>query len=70
MRIWESRGGEGWQLVDPVDGFHPSQTAQRIQAEIFWEQIMQDKPQVFGEENPFNELIKRAQKNSFGVNTC
>lgn len=37
---------------------------------MFWDQIMIDKPEVFGEENPFNELIKRAQKDAFGLNEC
>ena len=39
-------------------------------AEMFWDQIMIDRPEVFGEENPFNELIKRAQKDAFGLNGC
>ena len=34
LEIWEGRGGEGWQLIDPVDGFHPSQTAQVIQVRV------------------------------------
>ena len=42
----------------------------REKAEMFWDQIMIDKPEVFGEENPFNELIKRAQKDAFGLNQC
>ena len=42
----------------------------REKAEMFWDQIMIDKPEVFGEENPFNELIKRAQKDAFGFNQC
>ena len=42
----------------------------KTKAEMFWDQIMIDKPEVFGEENPFNELIKRAQKDAFGLNEC
>ena len=36
MRIWESRGGEGWQLVDPVDGFHPLKVTERHFFILFW----------------------------------
>jgi acyloxyacyl hydrolase len=58
----ESRGGEGWQLIESVDGFHPSQTANVLTAEIFWEQIMNDHPNVFGPQNPFNEKIREIQE--------
>ena len=33
--LWVSRGGEAWQLIDPVDGFHPSQTGQVIQEKTY-----------------------------------
>ena len=70
MDLWESQGGKAWHVIDPVDGFHPSQTGQALQAQIFWEQIMRDRPDIFGDENPFNELVKRAQKDTFGLNEC
>lgn len=70
MDLWEEQGGERWHVIDPVDGFHPSQTGQALEAHIFWNQLMQDRPDIFGQENPFNELIKRAQKDAFGLNTC
>lgn len=25
--VWESQGGEAWQLIEPVDGFHPNQVS-------------------------------------------
>lgn len=24
-KIWEARGGKNWQLIEPIDGFHPNQ---------------------------------------------
>ena len=25
--MWKAQGGEVWQLIEPVDGFHPNQIA-------------------------------------------
>jgi len=70
IELWEEQGGEGWQLIEAVDGFHPSQTSNVLTAQIFWEQIMRDRPEVFGERNPFNEQIEKIQQMNFGFNKC
>ncbi|XP_018418441.1 PREDICTED: acyloxyacyl hydrolase [Nanorana parkeri] len=57
---WESLGRKPWQLLEPVDGFHPSQIASAVGADLFWEEAMQKWPGLFGKENPFNkEIIAR-----------
>ena len=33
MRKWRARGGEMWQLIEPVDGFHPNQQANALLAD-------------------------------------
>ena len=70
MDLLETQDGKAWQVIDPVDGFHPSQIGQALQDQVFWEQIMRGRPETFGEENPFNELIIRAQKDALGLNKC
>ncbi|XP_029445360.1 acyloxyacyl hydrolase isoform X2 [Rhinatrema bivittatum] len=54
---WHKMGGKPWQLVEPVDGFHPSQPALAIGAKIVWEEVLQNWPHVFGKQNPFNKDI-------------
>uniref|UniRef100_A0A8C3V5W8 Saposin B-type domain-containing protein n=1 Tax=Catharus ustulatus TaxID=91951 RepID=A0A8C3V5W8_CATUS len=54
---WRKMGGEPWQLIEPVDGFHPSQV--KTQALHEW-------PQVLGKENPFNDQIEAIFKDQGG----
>jgi len=67
---WEAQGGEGWQLIELVDGFHPSQTSMVLTANMFWNQIMEDYPEAFGEVNPWNDKIKEIQQKNLGYHTC
>ena len=55
--IWTSGGGQIWQLIEPVDGFHPNQYAQPLITEVGWQWAMQNIPSLFGPVNPFNDLI-------------
>lgn len=55
--VWLSRGGQTWQLIEPVDGFHPNQIAHSLIAEYLWSQFEQYHPDFIGEINPNNELI-------------
>ncbi|XP_066441562.1 acyloxyacyl hydrolase [Eleutherodactylus coqui] len=56
---WEHLGGNQWDLLEPVDGFHPNQVASAIGAVLIWEEIIQKQPHIFGKQNPFNEEIIR-----------
>uniref|UniRef100_A0A8D0GPI8 Acyloxyacyl hydrolase n=1 Tax=Sphenodon punctatus TaxID=8508 RepID=A0A8D0GPI8_SPHPU len=55
---WHSRGGEAWQLIEPTDGFHPSQIASALGARIFWQKALREWPHILGKENPFNKQIE------------
>ncbi|XP_063090032.1 acyloxyacyl hydrolase isoform X2 [Cavia porcellus] len=56
---WQRRGGQPWQLIEPVDGFHPNEVALLLLAELFWKKMQLQWPQVLGKENPFNSRIEQ-----------
>ncbi|XP_012891511.1 PREDICTED: acyloxyacyl hydrolase isoform X1 [Dipodomys ordii] len=56
---WQKRGGQLWQLIEPVDGFHPSEAALLLWAEYFWKKVQLQWPQVLGKENPLNAQIEQ-----------
>ncbi|XP_038190006.1 acyloxyacyl hydrolase [Arvicola amphibius] len=55
---WQKRGGQPWQLIEPVDGFHPNEVASLLLADHVWKKIQSQWPQVLGKENPFNSQIE------------
>ncbi|KAM9095641.1 acyloxyacyl hydrolase isoform 2-T3 [Sarcophilus harrisii] len=56
---WQRRGGEPWQLIEPSDGFHPSQAASQLAAKFFWDKVLQRRPRALGKENRFNAWIEQ-----------
>lgn len=56
---WQRRGGQPWQLIEPVDGFHPNEVALLLLADRFWNKVQRQWPEVLGKENPFNPQIKQ-----------
>jgi acyloxyacyl hydrolase len=64
--VWLARGGQTWQLIEPVDGFHPSQPANALIAEWFWNTISVDHPDFLGPENPYNGAIQSIFGNQGG----
>ncbi|XP_038624193.1 acyloxyacyl hydrolase isoform X1 [Tachyglossus aculeatus] len=56
---WKKRGGQPWQLIEPVDGFHPSEVALALHAEFFWTTLLRRWPQALGKVNPFNDQIEK-----------
>ncbi|XP_055974502.1 acyloxyacyl hydrolase isoform X2 [Sorex fumeus] len=56
---WQKRGGQPWQLIEPVDGFHPNEVALLLLADQLWKKVMLQWPQVLGKENPFNHQIEQ-----------
>ncbi|XP_019638281.1 PREDICTED: acyloxyacyl hydrolase-like [Branchiostoma belcheri] len=56
---WEAQGGQGWQLIEPVDGFHINQLANALGAAHIWEMLEKDHPNVLGKVNPNNDRIKQ-----------
>ncbi|ERE79837.1 acyloxyacyl hydrolase isoform X1 [Cricetulus griseus] len=55
---WQKRGGQPWQLIEPVDGFHPNEVASLLLADRVWKKIQSQWPQILGKENPFNSQIE------------
>ncbi|XP_053323687.1 acyloxyacyl hydrolase [Spea bombifrons] len=54
---WSKLGREPWELIEPVDGFHPSQIASAVGAEIIWKEALLKWPELFGKENAHNKEI-------------
>ena len=44
-------------IIEPVDGFHPSQLANDYLADVFWANIQRDRPEWIPLPNPNNDLI-------------
>ncbi|XP_060051843.1 acyloxyacyl hydrolase isoform X1 [Erinaceus europaeus] len=59
LQEWQKRGGQPWQLIEPVDGFHPNKVASLLLADQFWKKVELQWPQVLGKENPFNTHIEQ-----------
>merc|ERR1711879_160457 len=57
--MWIKRGGKNVQdIIDPFDGFHPSQVGMSMQAEYMWEELLQDREDIIGRKNPNNQVIE------------
>jgi len=52
--IWKKQGGQLWQLIEPIDGFHPNQNSQYLLAEWIWQDLLTNHPNFLGKENPHN----------------
>lgn len=57
INSWTKKGGEVWQLFEPIDGFHPNQIAQPIITDILWKNLKSIAPESIGPINPFNTEI-------------
>jgi len=56
---WVAQGGELWQLIEPSDGFHPSQVTNALLGDLLAQNLLKDKPQWFGNVNPNNDNIRK-----------
>ncbi|XP_076449444.1 acyloxyacyl hydrolase-like [Babylonia areolata] len=59
IKLWTAKGGQTWQLLEPVDGFHSNQYGQALTAEAMWTEAERLAPGVFGPPNPRNPDISR-----------
>lgn len=57
IRMWEKEGRRPWELIEPADGFHPSQTGQALTTELIF-QMLAKLEGVLPKTNPFNDKIK------------
>ena len=58
LNYFEATGQDPALLIEPVDGFHPSQLAQRYIAEIIWDYLLLTNPSFLGSVNPNNLQIQ------------
>jgi len=63
---WVAKGNAASDLVEPGDGFHPSQTALGLVSEALWKTLETEYPEVIGPVNPFNAEIQRTFGNQGG----
>ncbi|XP_061196786.1 acyloxyacyl hydrolase-like [Saccostrea echinata] len=63
---WTKQGGEAWELLEPVDGFHSNQHGQALTAKTVWENLEKMYPDVIGPVNPNNSRIKSLFGNQGG----
>jgi acyloxyacyl hydrolase len=54
---WIASGKDPRDLIEPIDGFHPSQAANILMAENLWDFINDNMPEALGPINPFNAQI-------------
>ena len=59
QKMWQDQGGEAWQLIEPIDGFHPAQIGMTLLAERHLELLKQRAPQLIPPINPNNARIQQ-----------
>jgi acyloxyacyl hydrolase len=57
ITAWEQSGGSVVDLIEPVDGFHPSQTMNALLGDYMFKLLLQDYPDFLGPVNPNNAAI-------------
>ena len=59
IEAWKAQGGQAWQLLEPVDGFHSNQLGQALTTKVVWTLAEQMVPGIFGPANPNNDRIAK-----------
>lgn len=59
IKIWTGQGGQVYELIEPVDGFHPSQIGNALVADYMWKQIEENYPHILPPINPNNAQIDK-----------
>jgi len=66
MEKWKEMGGDPFDLLSHVDGFHPSQAFNMLLGDFIWDTIVREKPEWLGPVNPNNDLITELFGNQGG----
>ncbi len=61
IKMWEKEGKDASELIEPVDGFHPSQAGHALNTELTFK-ILAEMEGILPKINPHNDRIK----NKFG----
>ncbi|GFS78164.1 acyloxyacyl hydrolase [Nephila pilipes] len=56
---WERDGLPLWKLLEPVDSLHPVQEVLPLITQAMWQEIADNYPEILGEVNPNNEIIRK-----------
>eukprot|EP00047_Mylnosiga_fluctuans_P002903 m.226476 g.226476 ORF g.226476 m.226476 type:complete len:702 (+) comp11429_c0_seq1:244-2349(+) len=56
---WVAQGGQAWQLIEPVDGFHPGQLAQPLIVDVVYKWVAANHPELLPPLNPNNAAISK-----------
>lgn len=54
---YQEAGNELKDLIEPADGFHPSQAGNALFAQKFFEYLETEHPETLGPVNPYNKEI-------------
>jgi len=63
---WVAEGNDPYLLIEPTDGFHPSQIFHAKLGDHLWDTLMADHPDWLGEVNPNNDRIQQLFGNQGG----
>jgi acyloxyacyl hydrolase len=66
MQEWINQGGQPWQLIEGVDGFHINQYGHAIVSDVLWKWLQKEKPQWLPPLNPHNADIEKIFKDQGG----
>ena len=66
IQEWEAQGGEAWQLIESVDGFHINQYGHAFTSDVLWSWLKTNKPDWLPILNPHNADIERIFKDQGG----
>lgn len=66
LEEWVAAGKDPADLIEPVDGFHPSIQAHRLQSEYTWNYLLENHPDFLGPVNPRNNEIQALFGNQRG----
>lgn len=66
IQEWIAQGGEPWQLIESVDGFHINQYGHALVSDVLWAWVEKEKPQWLPMKNPHNLQIEQVFKDQGG----
>ena len=58
INTWRAEGGQVWELIEPVDGFHPSQIGDTLLAKFHIDMVTKMAPELLPPINSNNALIQ------------
>lgn len=57
VKEYLEKGGKFIDLIEPMDGFHPSQMGNALSMKVFYEFAQRQHPHILGVVNPNNDKI-------------